>query len=118
MRSANFPRRRPLLVVLATAAAVVLTACGSNRVVPGDTVTETVGPAGHSAHTGGNNKSHHPSGKNKGDKNKKNGKPKTVVHVSALESDGATYGVGIPIVLYFHPLPTNSSARWLHCDAC
>jgi lipoprotein-anchoring transpeptidase ErfK/SrfK len=110
VRSANFPRRRPLLVVLATAAAVVLTACGSNRVVPGDTVTETVGPAGHSAHAGGNNKSHHPSGKNKGDKNKKNGKPKTVVHVSALESDGATYGVGIPIVLYFHPLPTNSSA--------
>jgi lipoprotein-anchoring transpeptidase ErfK/SrfK len=34
----------------------------------------------------------------------------TVVHVTSLESDGATYGVGMPIVLYFSPAPTDSSA--------
>jgi lipoprotein-anchoring transpeptidase ErfK/SrfK len=33
-----------------------------------------------------------------------------VVHVSALESDGATYGVGMPIVLYFSPVPTDARA--------
>lgn len=36
--------------------------------------------------------------------------PVTHVHVSALESDGATYGVGMPIVLFFTPAPTNSAA--------
>ena len=37
-------------------------------------------------------------------------KPTEVVAVTALESDGATYGVGMPIVLYFKPAPTNSAA--------
>jgi lipoprotein-anchoring transpeptidase ErfK/SrfK len=37
-------------------------------------------------------------------------KPKKVVKVTSLESDGATYGVGMPIVLYFSPLPTDSTA--------
>jgi lipoprotein-anchoring transpeptidase ErfK/SrfK len=36
--------------------------------------------------------------------------PTTTVHVSSLESDGATYGVGMPIVLFFTPAPTDSSA--------
>jgi len=36
--------------------------------------------------------------------------PKRKVHVTAMESDGATYGVGMPIVLFFSPLPTDSSA--------
>jgi lipoprotein-anchoring transpeptidase ErfK/SrfK len=38
-------------------------------------------------------------------------KPKPrIVHVSAMESDGATYGVGMPIVLFFTPVPTDSAA--------
>jgi lipoprotein-anchoring transpeptidase ErfK/SrfK len=32
------------------------------------------------------------------------------VHVTALENDGATYGVGMPIVLYFSPAPTDARA--------
>jgi lipoprotein-anchoring transpeptidase ErfK/SrfK len=36
--------------------------------------------------------------------------PATVVHVTALENDGATYGVGMPIVLYFSPVPTDAKA--------
>jgi lipoprotein-anchoring transpeptidase ErfK/SrfK len=34
----------------------------------------------------------------------------TVVHVTALQNDGATYGVGMPIVLYFRPAPTRAAA--------
>lgn len=37
-------------------------------------------------------------------------KPAKLVHVFALESDGETYGVGMPIVLFFSPPPTDSSA--------
>jgi lipoprotein-anchoring transpeptidase ErfK/SrfK len=37
-------------------------------------------------------------------------KPATTVHVTSMESDGATYGVGMPIVLFFTPAPTDSSA--------
>jgi lipoprotein-anchoring transpeptidase ErfK/SrfK len=35
--------------------------------------------------------------------------PATNVHVSSLQSDGATYGVGMPIVLLFSPQPTDST---------
>ena len=36
--------------------------------------------------------------------------PAKTVHVSSLEGDGGTYGVGMPIVLRFTPAPTDSSA--------
>ena len=36
--------------------------------------------------------------------------PVRTVHVTSLESDGQTYGVGMPIVLQFSPAPTDSSA--------
>jgi len=36
--------------------------------------------------------------------------PTKTVHVSSLEGDGETYGVGMPIVLRFTPAPTDSSA--------
>jgi lipoprotein-anchoring transpeptidase ErfK/SrfK len=36
--------------------------------------------------------------------------PKKIVHVSAMQSDGSTYGVGMPIVLFFSPPPTDSTA--------
>jgi lipoprotein-anchoring transpeptidase ErfK/SrfK len=36
--------------------------------------------------------------------------PAQVVHVTALENDGATYGVGLPIVLYLSPVPTDATA--------
>lgn len=37
-------------------------------------------------------------------------KPAQTVHVTSLLSDGATYGVGMPIVLFFTPAPTDSAA--------
>jgi lipoprotein-anchoring transpeptidase ErfK/SrfK len=36
--------------------------------------------------------------------------PTRAVHVSSLEADGATYGVGMPIILRFSPSPTDSTA--------
>jgi lipoprotein-anchoring transpeptidase ErfK/SrfK len=36
--------------------------------------------------------------------------PNQTVHVTSLISDGVTYGVGMPIVLFFSPAPTDSSA--------
>jgi lipoprotein-anchoring transpeptidase ErfK/SrfK len=36
--------------------------------------------------------------------------PKKTVRVTSLENDGVTYGIGMPIVLYFSPVPTDSSA--------
>ncbi|MDT4911479.1 MAG: hypothetical protein QOC66_607 [Pseudonocardiales bacterium] len=36
--------------------------------------------------------------------------PAKVVRVTALENDGASYGVGMPIVLYFSPAPTDPKA--------
>lgn len=92
-----------------TAAALALTACGSNHVVPGDTVTVTHMASGQTApHSGNGRQSHNHPGRT--EKKTKKSKPKTVVHVSALENDGVTYGIGMPIVLYFSPLPTDSTA--------
>jgi lipoprotein-anchoring transpeptidase ErfK/SrfK len=36
--------------------------------------------------------------------------PAQTVRVTALENDGATYGVGMPIVLYLSPVPTDATA--------
>ncbi len=33
-----------------------------------------------------------------------------IVHVTSMESDGATYGIGMPIVLWFDPVPTDITA--------
>jgi lipoprotein-anchoring transpeptidase ErfK/SrfK len=35
--------------------------------------------------------------------------PTTKVHVSSLEADGAIFGVGMPVILYFTPAPTDST---------
>src|SRR3954452_6582898 len=36
--------------------------------------------------------------------------PKQTVRVTSLISDGQTYGIGMPIVLFFSPAPTDSTA--------
>jgi lipoprotein-anchoring transpeptidase ErfK/SrfK len=36
-------------------------------------------------------------------------KPAKTVHVTSLEGDGSVYGVGMPIILYFSPAPTDST---------
>ena len=40
----------------------------------------------------------------------KSAKPATVIKVSSLEDDGTTWGVGMPVVLYFSKAPTDSTA--------
>lgn len=92
-------------------AAIALSACGSNRTVPGDTVTVTRTAGGNPA-ANGNPSASASSGSTapSATKPKPKPKPKTVVHVSSLLSDGMTYGVGMPIVLYFRPMPTSSEA--------
>jgi lipoprotein-anchoring transpeptidase ErfK/SrfK len=37
-------------------------------------------------------------------------KPSQIVHVTSLENDGTTWGIGMPIVLYFTPVPKTSRA--------
>jgi len=36
--------------------------------------------------------------------------PNAIVHTHIFEGENATYGVGMPIVLFFSPMPTDSSA--------
>jgi len=92
------PARASRIVVLLLAAlALVLSACTSSGGTPHSTATKTVtdSPSSSSKSTP---TSSAPA------------KPSTIVHVSSLLSDGSTYGVGMPIVLYFKPVPKSVKA--------
>ena len=94
---AGYRRRRWSGLALLLIAAVALAACSAGTSgAPARTVTAT--PTG----SGGSGSPANPSSSYSG--------PVSTVHVSALESDGQTYGVGMPIVLLFSPAPTDSSA--------
>src|SRR5438093_10082817 len=89
-----------------TLASIALPACTSGGAAPTQTVTQTATPQGGSTSTPGGSSSvpttppassSTPTG------------PTTTVHVSSLLSDDQTYGVGMPIVLFFTPAPTDSS---------
>lgn len=92
--------RRLCGFALASALAVGLLAACSTSGSPSapKTVYHTVtsGPAGSSA-PGSGQSSAAPA------------LPQKSVRVTSLESDGQTYGVGMPIVLYFSPAPTDSA---------
>src|SRR5438045_89499 len=99
------PKRAIALAAALLAAVTLLAACTSGS--GGGTVTETVTPPAANSSTSATAStapstepasSTSPSG------------PTTLVHVRSMESDGATYGVGMPIVLYFSPPPTDSRA--------
>lgn len=96
-------------MALLAVAALALSACGSNRTVPGDTVTVTK-TAGAIANPGSATPTPSHSASASPSKPKPKPKPKTVVHVSSLLSDGETYGVGMPIVLFFSPVPSSAAA--------
>ncbi|HEU5006305.1 MAG TPA: L,D-transpeptidase [Jatrophihabitantaceae bacterium] len=100
LSSARRARRLCGLVVASALAAGLLAACstsGSPSTPKTVFHTVTAGPTGSSAPASGQ-PSTAPN------------LPQKTVRVTSLESDGSTYGVGMPIVLYFSPAPTDSTA--------
>jgi len=94
---ARAPRRRSRLAVLVlgiTALAVALAGCGSSSGKPTRTVTRTSSPSSavSSSPAGATSTSAAPS---------PTAKPATVVKVTTINSDGYTYGVGMPVIAYF-----------------
>lgn len=91
-------RVRKLITVALLAALCALAACTSS----GGKATggPTTGPSGSTTSSSSTtpSTSSTPAG------------PKQAVHVTSLESDGETYGVGMPIVLYFKPVPKSAAA--------
>jgi lipoprotein-anchoring transpeptidase ErfK/SrfK len=94
------------LIATMLAASALLAACTSSSGTPERTVTKTVAPsAGDSSSETAVSS---PPASTPASSSPLP-KPATTVHVTAMQSDGATYGVGMPIVLYFSPPPTDSS---------
>jgi lipoprotein-anchoring transpeptidase ErfK/SrfK len=86
-------------------AALALSSCTSGGPAAVQTVTRTAAPAGPS--TPASSSSTVPG--TPASSTSTSGGPTETVHVTSLESDGARYGVGMPIVLFFTPAPTDSS---------
>lgn len=93
------------LIGAASAALLTLAACTSNSNGPQPTVTVTREAPPVTPTTSASDA---PSTEPVTDTSTPSG-PTRTVHVSSLESDGATYGVGMPIVLFFSPPPTDST---------
>jgi len=89
-----------------SAALLTLAACTSSDPGSGQTVTVThVAPAPSTS----SEVSTAPSTEPPTTETSTSHGPTRTVHVSAMQSDGHTYGVGMPIVLFFSPPPTNST---------
>jgi lipoprotein-anchoring transpeptidase ErfK/SrfK len=100
--------RATALISAATAALALLAACTTSG-NPQRTVTRTVVAPGSSAPAGGGIHASTPGSTPPATSSSPTG-PTRTVRVTSLQSDGATYGVGMPIVLYFSPAPTDSGA--------
>jgi lipoprotein-anchoring transpeptidase ErfK/SrfK len=99
----NLARSTRVAILLTAALALLLSACSSSTGgKPEGATTKTV-TGSASATTPAKTSSAPPS-------STAPAAPKTTVHVTALESDGETYGVGMPIVLYFKPVPKSVKA--------
>lgn len=89
-------RLRPIhaAVLLAGAAALLLTACSSDGGKSGGGTVTVTKPNGQvSTQTGESSASSAPSSPT--------GPPPKRVHIRTLNTDGATYGVGMPVIAYF-----------------
>ncbi|HEY3737603.1 MAG TPA: L,D-transpeptidase [Jatrophihabitans sp.] len=88
--------------LIVAAAAVTLSACSTGSTTTGgggvvtQTVTQSVPPPATSASTGVSTSSAPTCAKT------------TKVHLSSLENDGTTWGVGMPIIIYATPHPANT----------
>ena len=99
-------RRALALIGVGSAALLTLAACTSSG---GPTSPRTVTVTRPAPSTSAVDSTTAPSSEPASETHTPSG-PTTTVHVSALQSDGATYGVGMPIVLFFSPPPTDSTA--------
>jgi lipoprotein-anchoring transpeptidase ErfK/SrfK len=82
--------------LFAALAVLVLAAC-SSAPKTGSSTPPSSSPGSSSASTSTTPTSPSPSG------------PTKKVHVSSLEADGTVFGVGMPVILYFSPTPTDST---------
>jgi lipoprotein-anchoring transpeptidase ErfK/SrfK len=100
----TFSKRTTLAVGALALAAVALSACTSGGPPTIRTVTHTVPPAQPPSSSASTVPTTPPASTST------SAGPTTTVHVSSLLSDDETYGIGMPIVLFFTPAPTDSSA--------
>jgi lipoprotein-anchoring transpeptidase ErfK/SrfK len=98
---------RTIRILAALAAALLLAAACSSGGGSGAQVTKTV--TAHAATGSAPNTSAASTSAPPTPTPSPTPKPKTV-RVSAMQNDGGTYGVGLPLVLFFSPLPTDSTA--------
>jgi lipoprotein-anchoring transpeptidase ErfK/SrfK len=105
MRATN---RAIALIAALLAGATLLAACTSGG--PGGTVTQTVTAPAPTVSAGGSSSTPPASASTPAPTSSSPTAPAQTVRVTSMQSDGATYGVGMPIVLYFSPLPTDSTA--------
>ncbi|MGH3444950.1 MAG: L,D-transpeptidase, partial [Nocardioidaceae bacterium] len=94
MLKPNTVRSSHVVVVLAAAAALLVSACSSSGGHPGKTVTVTNanGQTTTATSAGATSSSAKPT---------PTAKPAKPVHISLLNSDGSTYGVGMPVIAFF-----------------
>jgi len=95
------------LLGAASAALLTLAACTSSGPSSESTVTVTKAPPSTSASAPSTTA---PPSSDPASSTSTSSTPATTVHVSSMLSDNSTYGVGMPIVLFFSPPPTDSTA--------
>ncbi|HZC72164.1 MAG TPA: L,D-transpeptidase [Jatrophihabitans sp.] len=100
-------RKRIFALLAGLSAIVVLTAACTGSPGPQQTVTKFETPSGSSSST---QPPESASASSSASSKPAPPKHKRTVHVYSLNSDGAVYGIGMPIVLFFSPRPTNSTA--------
>lgn len=89
------------VAALAITAAVALSSCSSGSAAPAKSDSK--------ARSTGSTTTSSPTAPTSGTPSTPSG-PTTKVHVSSVEADGLTFGVGMPIILRFTPAPTDSGA--------
>ena len=103
MRTSRLPHRAPIALAAALLGlAVVVSAC-SSPAKGGGTLGSTGSPTASTSTTAARSAARSTAPV----------KPTSKVHVRLLESDGQTYGVGMPIIVYFNKKITSASA-FLH----
>lgn len=97
---------RTIRIIAALAAALLLAAaCTSGGTGP--EITKTV--TGHAAAPAATSSAASTAAASTSPTPSPTPKPK-IVRVSAMQNDDGTYGIGLPVVLFFSPLPTDSTA--------
>jgi lipoprotein-anchoring transpeptidase ErfK/SrfK len=101
--------RAVALIGAVSAAVVLLAACTSSGPSSPQTVTVVQPPPSTSASAPAGTTAAPPSTE-PATATSTSSAPATTVHVTSMLSDHSTYGVGMPIVLFFSPPPTDSTA--------